>query len=326
MKKFLATLTMVIGSIAAFDAAAAEWRLGVLTPPGQIWTIESIRFAEDIAKATEQRHSVRVHHSAQLGNEAQMLRQMQQGSLDFLLITASELANNLDAFNMVLAPGLARSNQHAADILAEAEEPQELLGLLENQLGVRGLAWGMGGNMQVITNFAADGPEDLRGRKIRIIPSPATRDFNTILGTSPMPITLPGVYDAFANGQVNAVELNFDVIRVIGLHEHGKNLLITNQTMNPGVVLVATRLWRTLSDDNKEIVQNAALDYGKRLRDNTVAAEAKSRKVIEDFGLKLTEVPRAELADAIAKWDERWVPKVPQIEALRKQADALADR
>lgn len=324
MRKFIIPLLTVLGLSLGVSAKADEWRLGVVTPPNQLWTNIGHSFAEDVAKSTGDRHSVRVFPAGQLGSETEMLRQMQRGSLDFMLITVSELSTHVDAFNALLAPGLVESGAHAARFLREGEEPQKLLDLLEQRLGVRGLALGMGGMTQVITNYDASGPKDLAGKRIRIIPSPGVRDFNNILGTAPMPIGLAGVYDAFANNQVSAVELPFDLIRVMRLNEHGKTLLVTNQSILGGAFIVSSRLWGSLSDDDKAMVQKTARAAAQRWRDGALSSEAKSEDILREAGLNIKKVPRSSYQEFITEWDAIWVPKVPQLVALRKEAETMA--
>lgn len=307
-------------------AAADAMKLGVVTPAKQAWTLESVKFAEAVGAATEGRHTVEVFHSGQLGNQSEMFRQLQTGTLDFALIAVSELANRVQEFNKLLAPGLVQSNEHAAKFLMEAKTPTDLLALLETRAGVKGLAYGMAGVTQVMANFDAASPADMKGKRVRITPSPAILDFNKIIGSAPIPIPLPGVYDAFANGQVDALETNLDIMRVLKIADHAKTLLISNQGLFPAVVLVSLRRWKTLSPEDQEVIAGLAADFGKGTITSTLEAEEKSMAYFEGLdGLKIVHVKPDDYVELQKEWDAVWSEKVDGIAEMRAEAAALAE-
>jgi TRAP-type C4-dicarboxylate transport system substrate-binding protein len=327
MKKLFTSVTVALGLAVGAQAQAAEWRMGMLTPPPYFWTQLSNQFAENVAKDSGNRHSIKIFPSAQLGNDAEMLRQMQQGSLDFMIITVAELANNVDELNALLAPGLVQSNEHAARLLGEGKKTREMLDVLEKKLGVKGLDYVMAGVNQYITSFDAKTLQDMKGQKVRITPAPATRDWNIAVGAAPLPIPLPAVYDSFANGQVNAVDLNMGVMQLLKLDQRGKTLLLSNNYMFPGVILVSSRLWRTLSDEDKKIIQENAQELGEKIRQQAVTTEAKAKEALTASGnVKVVEVPASQLAEPTERWEKTWAPKLPQLKELRKEAAALADK
>lgn len=324
LKTIIAGLAFAASALATSPAALADdFKLAVLTPAKQVWTTESIKFAEAVGETTAGRHSITVFHSAQLGNEAEVIRQMQIGTIDFALITASELANRVKEFNLLLAPGLVSSNEHAARFLQEGEEPRQLLELLERQVGIKGLSYGMAGVTQVLANFDSSGPADMKGKRVRITPSPAILEFGKIIGTAPVPIPLPGVYDAFANGQVDAVETNLDIFRVLKLADHAKSLMVTNQGMFPAVIAVSMQTWKKLSEEDRKIIQNAASAYGKGVIEATVAAEKASRAYFDELSssdFKVVDVAPEAFSDLNASWDKSYGSSIGDIAAFRSDA------
>ncbi|MCG8492867.1 MAG: TRAP transporter substrate-binding protein, partial [Sneathiellales bacterium] len=243
----------------------------------------SNKFAMAVKEATGGVHTVKVFHSAQLGNEAEVIRQMQSGTVDFSLMTVSELATRVPEFNLLLAPGLVTSNEHAARLLSEGKIPQKMLGLLEQRIGIKGLAFGMAGVTQVMANFDAGSPADLAGKRVRITPSPAILEFNKIIGSAPVPIPLPGVYDAFANGQVDAMETNLDIMRVLKVEDHAETLLISNQGMFPAAVVVSMRTWKGLSENDQSQLAKLVQDYAQGVITATLEVEKKSRAHFDDL-------------------------------------------
>lgn len=324
-----AALAAGLGVLMAGAGWAETLRIGVVTPPQQAWTLETIRFAEGLTEATEGRIETEIFHSGQLGTEADMLRQVQSGTLDMMLITVSELANRVAEMNLLLAPGLVASNEQAGRFLTEGETPRVLMALLDSRVGVHGLGYGMAGVTQVMTSFDAQSPADLRGRRVRITASPAILAFNQLIGSAPTPLPLPAIYDAFANGQVDALETNLDIFRVLNIADHARTLLMSNQGMFPAVVIVSARTWQRLSDEDRTLLDEHGAAYARGVIEATLAAEEVSRahfqRLAAEGALTIVEVAPSDYADLQAAWDESFGQGVGDIAALRAEAARFAD-
>ena len=307
----------------AQDAVAL--RLGLITPPPDVWTRNAEAFAEDVAAESGGRVRVTVFPSAQLGNEAQMLQQVQTGALDMVFITAAELSNRVDGFNALFAPLLVRDNDHAARFLKESELARGLWEALPQAVGAIGLGYGMSGVRQVASREAISSSGDLAGQKVRITPSAAVRDFNTALGTAPTPMPLPEVYSALANGQVDAIEMNLDLIVTQRYYEHAPNILVTNQMLFPMLVLAAGRTWTNLAEADRELLATLAARRGDMVLDEQAAKENAALETLAGTeGVSVIESDPDFYAEAIAEWEAIWLERAPIIPELRAEAENLA--
>ena len=86
---------------------AEEFRLGLITPPPHVWTKAAEAFGAELAEASDGEHSVTVFPARQLGNEAEMLQQLQTGALDMAFMTVAEVSNRAPDFGALYAPFLA---------------------------------------------------------------------------------------------------------------------------------------------------------------------------------------------------------------------------
>jgi len=300
-------------------------RLGLITPPPDVWTRNADVFADEVAAASEGRVEVTVFPSAQLGNEAQMLQQVQTGALDMVFITAAELTNRVDGFNALFAPLLVRDNDHAAAFLRESALARQLLAELPAAVGAVGLGYGMSGVRQVASRGPVTSSGDLAGKKVRITPSAAVRDFNTILGTAPTPMPLPEVFSALANGQVDAIEMNLDMILIQKYQEHAPHILVTNQMLFPMVVLVAGRTWAGLSDADKAMLSELGAARGAAVLDEQAVRENAALETLSaEEGVDVGMADPEFYASAIAQWEAIWLERAPLITALRAEAAGMA--
>lgn len=327
------TLLATTGAVAAGATLATpfvlraqsthQMRLGLLTPPPDTWTVNAEAFAAEVAEASGGRIDITVFPSAQLGNEAAMLQQVQTGALDMVFITGAELSNRVDAFNALFAPLLVQDNAHAARFLKESEQAHGLFDLLPAGVGAVGLGYGMSGLRQIVSRDPLSSAADLAGKKVRITPSVAVRDFNTILGTAPTPMPLPEVYDALANGQVDAIEMNIDMVRIQRYQEHAPHILVTNQMLFPMVVLMAGRTWQQLSGSDQGMISELALARGHAVLDDMATREEAALVELNDSA-NIVDADPSFYADATAQWEDIWLERAPIIPALREEAAALA--
>ena len=319
-----AAIAAILATALAPLAAVAETttiRLGLITPPPHIWTKAADAFGADLATATDGRLTVQVFPSAQLGNEAQMIQQLQTGALDMAFVTGAELSNRVPDFGAFYAPFLADDIAHAGRIIRDPGV-KPLLDQLPQALGVVGLGMGQAGLRQIVSRPGITGASGLKGLKIRITPFEPLRDFYTGLGAAPTPMPLPSVYDALANGQVDAIDMDAELIWAMKFYEKAPNVLATNQMMFPVVGIMSGKVWAGLSDDDKVAIGDlvhqhldATIDAYVE-RDPEWLAEVKAAE-----GVTFVEGAADSFAEANAKWDAIWSERAPFLATMRQIAE-----
>ncbi|WP_355661673.1 TRAP transporter substrate-binding protein [Halomonas salifodinae] len=319
----IASTTLAIGlAMASWNAQARDFRLGMITPPSHLWTQAAEAFAEDLAERSGGEHSVSVFPSQQLGNEAQMVQQMQAGSLDMAFLTIAEISNRIDDFGALYAPYLVDDVEHAARLL-RSDVAGELLELMPAEIGLVGVGYGMSGMRQILSRGAIEAPEDLRGQRLRITPFEPIRDFYLAAGTAPMPLPLPDVYDALANGQVDAIDMDFEAIEALKFYDQAEHLLISNHMMFPMVGVVSGRVWRELSGEDRELIittMNAHLDG---VIDSVLEREPAQEAALRGLDITITEADERFFREAIAQWESTWRERAPALATLREAAAVL---
>lgn len=315
MLKGLVVAAAFAASITATTAQAREFRLGLITPPNHIWTQNAIKFGEALSEATGGKYSVAVFPSQQLGNEAQMLQQLQTGALDMSFMTAAEISNRVPEFGAFYAPFLVDDIAEAAEVL-RSDEAREMLDLLP-RIGVVGLGYGSAGLRQIVARGEVDNVTDLQGSKIRITPFEPIKDFYEALGTAPTPMPLPDVYDALANGQVDAIDMDLELIWKLKYTDHADTMLLSNHMMFPMVGLVSGRVWAALPPEDREIIGGLMAEYVDRALQEYVDLEDDFLSEVEKTDVTITPIDADFFADAVAAWNAKWEAKAPNLPALR---------
>lgn len=310
-------------SCASVAAHAEDFRLGMLTPPTHIWTQSANQFAEELAEASGGEHSVSIFPAAQLGNEAQMLQLLQSGALDFAILTVAEISNRAPAFGALYAPFLADDIAHAGAIL-RSPEATALLEALPQEVGVVGVGYGMAGLRQIVSTQSLNAVEDLEGLKIRITPFEPILDFYNAMNTAPTPMPLPAVFDALANGQVDAIDMDAELIWKLRYFEHAETVAISNHMMFPMVGLVSGRVWAQMSEEDRAMVSELLAAAVDRCIDAYIAQEQGWLEQVRGTGVTVTSLDRDFFSDASEAWDATWNERAgAAVVSLRAAAERL---
>ncbi|WP_421878197.1 TRAP transporter substrate-binding protein [Pacificispira sp.] len=306
-------------ALSAGAAVAKDFRLGLITPPPHVWTKAADAFGAELAEKSNGAHTVQVFPSRQLGNEAEMLQQLQTGALDMAFLTVAEVSNRVADLGAFYAPYLVNDMDGVAKIL-RSETATGLLDQLPQQIGVVGVGYGSAGLRQIASRDTVESVSDLSGKKIRITPFAPIQDFYNLLGTAPTPMPLPAVYDAMANGQVDAIDMDLELIWKLKYWEHSKTVVLSNHMMFPMVGLVSARVWAQLSEEDRALVRELMAKHVDSTIDTFVAQEPKFLEETRKTGVSIVEVGPEFFGDAIDQWNAAWEKKTDALAALRKEA------
>lgn len=315
--KLIASAALVAASSLA--AQANEFRLGLITPPPHIWTVAAEAFGAELAEASGGAHSVSVFPARQLGNEAEMLQQLQTGALDMAFMTVAEVSNRAPELGAFYAPYLADDIGHAGRIL-RSDAAKAMLDPLPGQVGVVGVGYGMAGLRQIVARGEVNSAADLEGLKLRITPFTPILDFYNAVGAAPTPMPLPSVYDALANGQVDAIDMDAELIWVLKYYDHADTIVQSDHMMFPMVGLVSAKVWAGLSDSDRAMIGDLMAKHVDSTIDSYVAKEAGWLEQIAGTGKTYTKVDPSFFGGAIDEWNAIWSEKTSSLDALRATA------
>lgn len=304
------------------SALARDFRLGLVTPPTQSWSVAAGNFAEELKAVSGGKHTLTVFPSAQLGNEAQMVQQLQTGALDMAFLTMAEISNRIPSFGAWYAPYLVDDIQQAGALL-RTPEAAKMLESLPRGAGLVGIGYGLAGMRQIMSRGNVDSAEDLRGKKLRITPFEPIRDFYNALGAASTPMPVSAVFDALANGQIDAVDMDLEVMWELRLYQNVNNILLSNHMMFPMVGVVSARVWQTLSEDERALITELMSKHLDQIIERNIAKEAEFESHVRGTGKNITTADAEFFRAAIDRWEEIWSVKAPALKDLRDAAEGL---
>jgi TRAP-type transport system periplasmic protein len=150
---------------------------------------------------------VRVFPSGTLGQEREVVQQLQEGLVDFMVSGTAiwgSVAPRLQLFDF---PFLWRDFDHVHGVV-DGDVGREAADYMEAAVNVRPLAWGDSfGFRQVITRSRdVTAAADLAGLKLRTIQSPIYVKAVELMGASPTPMAFGEVYTSLQTGVIDGYE------------------------------------------------------------------------------------------------------------------------
>ena len=298
---------------------AERFRMGVPTPPTHVWTIAATEFAADLAERSAGEHSVAVFPAGQLGNDAQMLQQLQTGALDMAFMPIAEITNRIPEFGALYAPYLAPDVAAAARLL-NSDVARGLLDQLPARIGVVGVGYSLGGMRQIVSRQAITSVDDLRGKKLRVTPLDPIRDFYVLLGAAPIPLPIGSVYDALANGQIDAIDMDLENTWKQKYYELGETVVLSNHMMFPMIGMVSAARWRTLDPQMRTTISQLMSAHFDSIAATYIEAEVEYANELRDAGIAVVEVGPEFFGAVLNQWEETWQEKAPVLTELRRLA------
>lgn len=244
-------------------------------------------FAEAVASLSD-RLEVKVYPQGTLGSEREVYEGMQLGSGASCTVTGSAILNNFDERIGVLdLPYLWQDYDHVHRVL-DGEVGRELAAGLEQQ-GLVVLAWldSWGWRNVVTTQKPVTRAEDLRGLKIRTIPTPMYIATLRMMGANPTPMAYGEIYTGLQTGVIDGFEQASAIIVAERFYEVTKHLTLTRHLFGPLVICYSKAQWDRLSPEDQATLREAAIKARDRERAQAKERETEAMRVLREHGMQV---------------------------------------
>lgn len=253
------------------------------------YAITAHYFAEELEKIAPDAFDVAMFPNHQLGNEIDMLQQMQLGTLAAGVITSTQVASIVPAFQLNDLPFLYATSEQAHDVL-DGAVGQALFSQLAEK-GIVGLGFSEAGFRNVINNVRPIyKPSDLEGIKLRVQPSQIFISSFDALGANPVPMAWSSTFTAVQQGTVDGLEIPLAVIYSNKYAEVTKNLSLTRHAYNALALVVSKSFFSGLSPELQKAVRTAAERAIDRQRDTVAQNNKIILEELQKAGMQVNEI------------------------------------
>jgi tripartite ATP-independent transporter DctP family solute receptor len=285
------TMTLVVLAIAWSPAARAgiKINLGVVTKPGSAQNIVAGKFKELVEKRSQGRIKVKIHHSASLGNETEILQQIQMNQVQMGVITAGPF-DTFDPIVRVVGYPFLFKDSAQADRILDGPLGREILTSLES-VGFKGLAFSENG----FRNLSNDkrpvkSARDVRGLKIRVMQSPLHQAIWRALGANPTPMPWP-IYTELEQGVIDGQENPLWVFVVYKMYEVQRYASLTRHVYSAHIDVASLAWWKTLRPADQEMIQKAMQEAALYQRALNREGDARRLALLESKGMQVETRP-----------------------------------
>jgi tripartite ATP-independent transporter DctP family solute receptor len=177
----------------------------------------------------------------QLGKESDVVQQVKVGSVDMMVTGSSIWATVLPEIGMLDLGYLFDSYAHASRAL-DASVGASLNDMLQKRTGCTILTWASHfGPRNVYTKAQVRSLAEIKGVKLRVLPTPAFIETFKIMGAIPTPIPFGELYMAAQTGVVDGFEHDAGTVLASKLNEVTKSCWQTEHLFSPMTVVVGKR-------------------------------------------------------------------------------------
>ncbi|MFA9440749.1 TRAP transporter substrate-binding protein [Uliginosibacterium sp. sgz301328] len=280
-------------------------------------TVRALQYMSDnVRKETSNDIRIKVFPNGTLGDEAQVLQLVQQGTIEMARVSVGMIKNFAPEFTVLSMPYLFRDMQHFKRF-ADSPIAADMLKSLEKS-GFVGLTLYTNGFRSFYTrNKPILKPEDLSGLKIRVMSDPDSIEMVKLLKGQPTPMAISEVFSALQQGVLDGAE---SAVTVLTHGSHGevtKAFSLDEHTLLPDIVVFSKKKWDTLNDKQKAAIMSNArksLDVQNKLfiEDLVRARDTAEKKM----GVKFYTVDKKPFSDLVQPMYQKLPPA--QVDIVNK--------
>lgn len=211
--------------------------------------------ANEVKHLSDGKMTIRIYPSSQMGNARETMELLQNGALDMTKGSASDLESFDNIYAIYNLPFLFKDQNHFNNVVF-GEVGKDIMESTKDK-GFFALSAYVAGTRSFYAKKPITKPDDLKGLKVRVQPSPTTIKMVELMGGSPTPISFGEVYTAMQQGVVDGAENNvpswvqtrhIEIAKVFSEDEHASI---------PDFLVISTKTWNKLTPEQQQILATA---------------------------------------------------------------------
>ena len=312
-----ATAAIAAPWVARAQSAEFSYKYANNLPVAHPMNIRAKEMADAIKAETNGRVEIQIFPSNQLGSDTDMLSQLRSGGIEFFTLSGLILSTLVPVAS-INGIGFAFPDYPSVWKAMDGELGQ----YVRNQIAKVNLVamekiWDNGFRQTTSSTKPIQGPDDLKGFKIRVPVSPLWTSMYKAFDAAPASINFSEVYTALQTKVVDGQENPLAIIATAKLYEVQKYCSLTNHMWDGFWFLANRRAWERLPENLRTVVAKHVNAAGLKEREDVAQLNAGLQKELTDKGMTINQ-PKAEAfrdklraAGFYAEWkgkygDEAW--------------------
>jgi tripartite ATP-independent transporter DctP family solute receptor len=261
-------------------------------------TMLAVQFAEYVNKNSDTVEA-KVFPASQLGQTREVIEAMRLGSgASATTGGPAEYASFVKRLGVLGLPFTWKSYDHANAVL-DGPVGKELEQDME-KAGFKVLSWAVSwGYRNVVTaKKEVTKPADLKGLKIRTIPTKVFVSAINAMGANATPMNFGEIYTSLQSGVLDGYEHTAATTLSFKFNEVACCIAMTRHLMDPTFLVFSMAEWKKFTPKEQELMQKAAKMGAEVVRTMAPKREAESLDAVKKLGMKVHDIDTAPLQKA----------------------------
>jgi len=252
-------------------------------------------FAEEVEKLSGGKMKVRAIGAAALGPDVQQQQALIGGAQEMMVGSTATLVGIVKEMALWDTPFLFNSAEEA-DAILDGPIGKKVMDKLPEK-GLVGLAYWENGFRNTTNNKRPiQKAEDFDGIKLRVMQNPVYLEAFKTLGANAVPMAFSELFSALETKAVDGQENPYNTILSSKFYEVQKYVTATNHVYSPWIVLVSKKYWDSLSKDEQQVLQKAAIKSRDFERKDTREEAVRALGELQAKGMQFNKLAPAETA------------------------------
>ncbi len=286
--------------VARADQAKFTYKYANNLPDTHPMNIRAREMAAAIKQDTDGAFDLQIFPSSQLGSDTDTLSQIRSGGVEFFTLSGLILATLVPAAS-INGMGFAFPNYDTVWKAMDGDLGAYVRAQIAktNQLVAMEKIWDNGFRQTTTSTKPIKTPDDFRGMKLRVPPSPLWTSMFKAFDAAPASINFNEVYSALQTKIVDGQENPLAIISTAKLYEVQKYCSLTNHMWDGFWFLANRAAWERLPADMRTIVAKHVNAAGVKERDDVAKLNANLQQDLAGKGLVFNALDPAPFRDKL---------------------------
>jgi len=252
------SLIVALPSIVVAQPIVMKFGLAAPDINPSFWGTHYNMFKYEVERKSNGRIQVELIWGGALGSPLDRMKQVVMGQIQGADTAEGPLAQAFKPVQILSIPYLLE-DEYQAWRLYDGPFIGKLNEELRKKTGLRILHWWESGGFKQWTNSKREvrTPADMRGLKVRVMPSPIFQKLVSSLGGSPTPISFSELYGAMKSKTVDGQNNALSLVNLFKWYQVQKYVTVDNHVYAVSAMLVNDKFYQSLPQDLQQVIDKA---------------------------------------------------------------------
>ncbi|RKL65055.1 hypothetical protein CR203_22960 [Salipaludibacillus neizhouensis] len=291
-------------------------RLGSHLPPSHSVIAVTEKFKEIVEANSEDRITIEIHPSGELGGQSELIQSLQIGSLEMTINDAGVLSNFAPKVGVLDLPYTFNDYEHVHAVL-DSPVTEKLESELD-AIGIKSIGWVDSAFRDLLLNKEISSIEDVDGLKVRVPDAPQYLRTVESWGAAATPISWGDLYTSLETGVVDGFEGSAESIYASALHEVVGYRVPTEHIFTVLSLNISKIVFEELSSEDQKLIEEAGREAAIYGRDLAMERDVEYKEKLAEEGLQLIDIDKAAFKEAAMNFVNSYAQEIEVTDYLEE--------